>query len=185
LKAAQSNLEEKELITLCKNNDARAQEKLYDLYAIQMFRVCYRYVNSETEAEDIMIKGFVKVFQKIQTFEYRGQGSLKGWIKRIMINESLMVLRKTQLDTNPISEQAYQVASPAELDEHLIAEDIYKIVKNLPNGYRTVFNLFAIEGYSHKEISDLLNISINTSKSQLSKARALLKKTLTIKGYGE
>lgn len=138
-----------------------------------MFRLCYRYVREQQEAEDVLCKGFFKVFQHIGTFEDRGDASLQKWITRIMVNEALMFLRKNKLEL--VSEDdAQAIPAGTRTDSAVEAEDLYNMVRALPLGYRTVFNLFAIEGYSHQEIADQLGISEGTSKSQLSKARAML-----------
>ena len=131
------------------------------------------------EAEDSMISGFVKVFKHITDFEYRTEKSLENWIKRIMINESLMHLRKQNNFTMIAETHARDVEAVQGMPEmNMNAEEIYTLILQLPVGYRTVFNLYAIEGYSHKEIAGQLQISENTSKSQLSKARAMLRKML-------
>ena len=167
-----------ELINLCQKEDPKAQEILYDRFAIKMFRTCYRYLKNEQDAEDVMISGFVKVFKNIHKFENRHQYSLEAWIRRIMVNESLMLLRKnnqfTFVDEFP-EIKSHDTILP---DSNLRAEDLYKLVRQLPNGYRTVFNLYVIEGYSHKEIAGQLGVSENTSKSQLSKAKAMLRRLL-------
>lgn len=172
------NLDDGRLTELCQQEDASGQEVLYNRYANTMYRICLRYMKDENEAEDMMITGFVKVFSKIHTFEYRGAGSLEGWIKRIMVNECLMVLRKKKFEKVGLDSVSNFIDNGVHVDSHLHAEEIFKVVQNLPNGYRTVFNMYAIEGYSHKEIGKQLGINENTSKSQLSKARSSLKKTL-------
>jgi len=171
-------LSEERLTQLCQQGDQKAQRMLYERYADQMFRVSYRYIKKEYDTEDVLAVGFVKVFKNIERFQYRDSGSLGSWIKRIMINESLMLLRKKNplnhaLDTNEI-----QIKDGLESDQELLAQDIYRMVRKLPTGYRTVFNMYVIDGYTHKEIADYLNVSENTSKSQLSKARAHLRKML-------
>ncbi len=172
-------LDDSQLTDLCKAKDELAQKALYDKYANKMMRTCLRYLNDEMEAEDAMIDGFMKVFSKIDTFEYRGKGSLEGWVKRIMVNESLMLLRKRKMDQVEI-ERVHDLSSNNEtVESQLMEETIVDIIQQLPNGYRTVFNMYVIEGYSHREIGERLNISENTSKSQLSKARASLSKSLT------
>ena len=130
------------------------------------------------EAEDAMIVGFVKVFSKIESFDYRGKGSLEGWIKRIMINESLMVLRKRKYEKVEIEKVHHLESNIEPAESILMKEDIVTQIQKLPKGYRTVFNMYVIEGYTHREIGTRLNISENTSKSQLSKARASLSKSL-------
>lgn len=172
------NLDDGRLTELCQQEDASGQEVLYNRYANTMYRICLRYMKEENEAEDMMITGFVKAFSKIHTFEYRGPGSLEGWIKRIMVNECLMVLRKKKFEKVGLDTVSHFLDNGVHVDSQLHAEEIFKVVQNLPNGYRTVFNMYAIEGYSHKEIGKQLGINENTSKSQLSKARSSLKKTL-------
>ncbi len=161
-----------ELIEGCKKQDYRAQKNLYDFYAPTMFAVCLRYVKEMAEAEDILLKSFMKVFDNIKKF--RGEGSLEGWIRRIVVNESLMYLRQNKVLHLAVDVESAQAVSEVRAD-HLEAEDLLGLVQELPAGYRTVFNLYAIEGYSHAEISDMLGISEGTSKSQLSRAKAMLR----------
>lgn len=156
--------------------NAKAQRKIFDAHSGKMLKVCKRYLKNAHDAEDAFIHGFNKVFQKLDTFEYRGKDSLAKWITTIMINECLMALRK-QLRMEKIedihsADIAVPETNPTDTDY------IYALILNLPLGYRTVFNLHAIEGYSHKEIADKLGISEGTSKSQLSKARQLLQSQL-------
>jgi RNA polymerase sigma-70 factor (ECF subfamily) len=137
-----------------------------------------RYVNSQFEAEDILISGFMRVFDKIG--QYKHEGSFEGWLRRVMVNEALGYIRKNKsiyLEVE-IEKVDYNKEANTEAGTGLEAEDLLKLVQQLPHGYKTVFNLYAIEGYSHKEIADMLQISENTSKSQLSRARALLQQYL-------
>ena len=172
------NLKEELLTASCQKNDSSAQEILYKRYVNTMMRICLRYLKEEQEAEDAMINAFVKVFAKISTFEYRGAGSLVGWIKRIMVNECLMALRKKKKKFIGL-ETIANLGQQSIIEGNINREDIFKVVQKLPKGYRTVFNMYAIDGYTHKEIAQHLGISENTSKSQLSKARTSLKKSLT------
>jgi len=168
---------EEQLIRQCRKNNAAAQEKLYRQYASRMLALCRRYVSDRDQAEEIMILGFTKVFRKLDQFEFKG--SFEGWIRRIMVNESLTFIRKNKNMYLEVDiEQANREPDYARLDDHLQAADLLKLIDQLPTGYRTVFNLYVIEGYSHKEIADRLKISENTSKSQLSRARTLLQKHL-------
>ena len=168
---------ETELIIACKKQNAKAQRALYDKHASHMLGLCKRYIKGEMEAEDVMIKGFMKVFTKIDLFE--GKGSFEGWMKRIMINEALGYIRKNKsMYLEMEIEAADKEPDFDTLSTELEAMDILKMVNGLPSGYRTIFNLYAIEGYSHKEIAELLGISENTSKSQLSRARMHLQKKL-------
>ena len=169
--------EEDILIKKCCQQDGQAQKAIYERYAASMLGVCCRYVKDIDQAEDVMIAGFVKVFDKIGQF--KGEGSFEGWLRRIMVNESLTFIRRNknmylEVDIETIDrEPDYHT-----LNNELEAEDLLKLVQQLPTGYRTVFNLYAVEGYSHKEIAEQLGISENTSKSQLSRARVLLQKHL-------
>jgi len=168
---------ETDLIIACKKQNAKAQRMLYDKYATLMLGLCRRYIKGEMEAEDVMIKGFMKVFTKINLFE--GKGSFEGWMKRIMINEALGYIRKNKAMYLEIEiEAADKEPDFNKLFTELETNDLLKMVNELPSGYRTIFNLYAIEGYSHKEISELLGINENTSKSQLSRARMNLRKKL-------
>jgi len=168
---------EEELIKGCLRRDPSAQKLLYDSYSSKMYSLCYRYVRNPMEAEDILVTAFVKIFDKIQQF--KSEGSFEGWIRRIVVNEALTFLRRNRsmyLETE--LEQADREPDYSALSDHLEAEDLLKMIQELPTGYRIVFNLYAIDGYSHKEIADQLGISENTSKSQLSRARTFLQKLL-------
>ncbi len=171
-------LSEERLTMLCQQGDSKAQRLLYERYSDPMFRVCFRYVKKEFETEDVLAIGFVKVFKNIERFEYRDKGSLGSWIKRIMINESLMHLRKKNPLNQALDASEVQIKCNLQADQNLLSQDIYQMVKQLPTGYRTVFNMYVIDGYTHKEIANHLNVSENTSKSQLSKARGHLRKML-------
>lgn len=165
------------LIEKCRGQDGRAQKVMYDRYSSKMLGVCLRYVKDADQAEDIMIGGFVKAFEKI--CQFKSEGSFEGWVRRIMVNESLSFIRKNKAMYLEVDiEKVDKEPDYNQLSDHLEAEDLLTMVKELPTGYRTIFNLYAIEGYSHKEIAEELAISENTSKSQLSRARNLLQKKL-------
>lgn len=152
--------------------NARAQRTIFDAHSGSMMKLCRRYLKNAPDAEDAFIKAFNKVFEKLSYFEFRGKDSLSKWITTIMINECLMMLRQ-RLRMEKIEDLgAHQIPFQESIPSD--AEYLYALILNLPLGYRTVFNLFAIEGYSHKEIGDMLGIAEGTSKSQLSKARQLL-----------
>jgi RNA polymerase sigma factor (sigma-70 family) len=169
--------DEEELISKCRKYDRHAQKELYEKYASKMYTLCLRYVKDEAEAEDITISSFVKVLDRIDQF--KGEGSFEGWIRRIVVNESLTYIRRNKSMYLEVDiEKADREPNYGSLDNQLEAEDLLKLIQQLPTGYRTVFNLYAIEGYSHKEIAKELSISENTSKSQLSRARSLLQKQL-------
>jgi len=174
----------KALLTSCKQGNVFAQRQLIELYSTRMYRVCLRYMRNEFDAEEVLMNGFLKFFQTLHSFNYRDDASLEGWLKRIMVTESLMYLRKTKnLSLLMHEEAAVFVSEGATAEEQLDSEMIYSLILQLPTGYRTVFNLYAIEGYSHAEIAEQLGISENTSKSQLCRARALLQTWLQQQGY--
>jgi RNA polymerase sigma-70 factor (ECF subfamily) len=165
---------EEEIISACKDGNREAQKHLYDLYASKFFGICLRYMKDQRDGEEVLTNGFMKIFDNIS--KYRAEGSFEGWMKRIMVNECLGYIRKNRqmylevdIDENKISED-YSWE-----DCNLETQDLLAMIQNLPSGYRTIFNMYAIEGYSHKEISTKLDISEGTSKSQLSRARAILK----------
>lgn len=169
--------EEEVLIRKCRESDRQAQHELYNKYVAKMHAICFRYVKDQSQAEDITITAFVKIFNKID--QYKGDGSFEGWMRRIMVNESLGFIRKNKSMYLEVDiETADREPDYNSLGNHLEADDLLKLVSQLPIGYRTVFNLYAIEGYTHQEIASRLDISVNTSKSQLSRARALLQKQL-------
>src|SRR5688572_20030477 len=156
---------------------------LYNEYADSMYRLVWRYVKSQADAEDIVMTGFVRIFKSIQSFQSQGAGSFGGWMRKVMVNESLMWLRK-QHNFN-LTESLEDTLNEPDLEafRELEAEDIYHCIAQLPTGYRTVFNLFAIEGYDHREIANMLGVQEVTSRSQLFKAKSLLKKMLTQEGF--
>ena len=175
LKIHQSS--EEQLIRDCSKNKPSAQRELFDRHSPTMFGICLRYIKEPHLAEEVMITGFTKIFEKIHQFKF--EGSFEGWMKRVMVNESLTYIRKNKYMYLEVDiEQLDREPDYGMLSEQLEADDLLKIIQELPIGYRTVFNLYAIEGYSHKEIAKQLGISENTSKSQLSRARALLQKQL-------
>ncbi len=174
---------EKELINACRRQDRLAQKQLYTQFAPLMYGVCRRYAKTEADVDDILVKGFMKVFKNLHQFS--GDGSFEGWIRRIMVNESLMWLRKhknlrmhVELD-----DRKHDRETSASVEQQLNAEQILDLLDHLPLGYKTVFNLYVVEGFSHKEIAEKLEISVNTSKSQLIKARRKLQELLQLHGY--
>ncbi len=169
---------EDSIIKQCKKQSPKAQQAIYDFFAAKMLGVCLRYVPQELEAEDVMIGGFLKVFQKIEQF--KSEGSFEGWIRKIMVNECLNYLRKHRWLYAQTNAEDLKDIFDANQYEHIFnADELLEFIQTLPQGYRTVFNLYAIEGFSHKEIATQLNITESTSKSQLSRARSLLQKMIT------
>lgn len=171
-------MDEKTLIAGCVKGDAKAQKTLFDKYASKMMVVCMRYFPNKMEAEDILQDGFVKVFQKID--HYKHEGSFEGWLRRVFANTALDEIRRkrTNIEEQDVSELSYKITNHESTDDDLQADDLLKMVQGLPDGYRIVFNMFAIEGYSHKEIAETLGISENTSKSQFFRAKAFLRTQL-------
>ncbi len=175
---------EAELIKGCRRGDRLAQKMLYERFAPKMFGVCKRYVRSREDAEDVLIEGFFKVYDNIDKF--RGQGSFEGWVRRIVVNQSLMFLRKRHNFQLTVEVSNIEVQTGISIEDELAAEDILNLLNKLPVGYRTVFNLYVIEGYKHREIADIMGISINTSKSQLILAKKRLRTLIeNIEGRNE
>lgn len=166
---------EYDLAKAVQRQDPKAQTRLYEKFSSKMLAVCTRYVGDKMEAEDVMIDGFMRVFDKIDQFTF--QGSFEGWVRRIMVNEALMYVRSKKMIIVDL-EYATEETSDSSFSTDLEAADLMKIIEELPVGYRTVFNLYAIEGYNHLEIAEMLGISEGTSKSQLSRARAILQAKL-------
>lgn len=174
---------EEDLVKKCQQGNGKAQEQLYKCYADRLYRLAYRYIRSDADAEDVLMTAFTKIFRGLTNFNYQGPGSTEGWMRRIVVNESLMWLRRRH-NFNLIESLDASIPEP---DLHAFseqdAEDVYQLITQLPTGYRTVFNLFVVEGYNHAEIATMLEVSESTSRSQLFKAKALLKKMLTQEGY--
>ncbi len=168
-------MDEKQLLKGCINGDAECQRTLYRQYASKMMGICIRYAANSEEAKDFLQEGFIQIFTKIESF--KGLGSFEGWMRRVVVNICLAQLRKQNqffqvVDDNQI-ESGYDST-----DNYINTEDLLQFIQQLPAGFRQVFNLFAIEGYSHKEIAEMLEISEGTSKSQFSRAKKALQKLL-------
>lgn len=166
-----------ELMEGCKAGKPKMQELLYKQTASKMLPVCMRYAKDRMEAEDSLQMGYIRIFQKIT--EYRGDGSFEGWMRRIMVNTAIESYRKNikSLNVLPIDDAFEQPSTGFDFNR-LGMQDLMKIIQNLADGYRMVFNMYAIEGYSHKEIAEMLGITEGASKSQLSRARAILKQEI-------
>lgn len=169
---------EKEIIKGCIKGEKKYQKLLFDQYAPVLLTVCMRYSHDKANAEDILQEGFIKIFDNLKRF--RSEGSLEGWMKRIMVNTALNHYRANlkHIYHKDVDDYAEVIAGNSKIRADLYAKDILAVVQQLPPGYRTVFNMFDIEGYSHKEIAEKLGVSENTSKTQLLKARKLLRKLL-------
>jgi RNA polymerase sigma-70 factor (ECF subfamily) len=178
---------EEDLIRKAIGRDRSAIETLYDSHAPALLSVCFRYCGNHDDAEDILHDGFIKIIQKIHTFRIRSEGSFEAWMRRIMVNTALNFLRSKQKEGNAVyldhiqdnidfhedDEDSVMETYPA-----ISREKIMQLICDLPVGYRTVFNLYVFEQYAHREIAEFLGCTENTSRSQLSKARALLRKNI-------
>ena len=169
------------LIEGCRDNDRQAQKLLFDKYRPVMFGICLRYGKSRDEAEDVLMEAFMTIFSEINNF--RKEGSLESWMKRIMINSSINNYRKNlkhyfHADIEDVDDRT--MLAENEAVDSTSTKDVLKIVQELPEGYRMVFNLYALEGYKHREIAKMLNITVGTSKSQLSKARKILQEKVIL-----
>lgn len=175
MQAKQTTYSDEQIIAGCRAGDRKYQELLYQRFASKMFTVCMRYAAESNSAQDLLQEGFVKIFKNIDKF--RGEGSFEGWIRRIFVNTCLEFVRKK---ANMYVVQDTETVKVEYQDENalqkLMKEDLMEMIQSLSTGYRTIFNLYVIEGYSHKEIAELLNVTEGTSKSQLARARYLLQK---------
>ncbi len=164
-----------DLVKRCKAGERKAQELLYKQFASKMLGVCMRYATDKMEAEDMLQNGFIKVFQKVD--DYRNEGSFEGWVRRIMVHSSIEYYRKhhKMMQVVELSETENTTSVNSLAIANLAAKDLLLLIQQLAPGYRIVFNLYAIEGYSHKEIAAITGITEGASKSQLSRARAVLK----------
>ncbi len=169
-----------EIVEGCIKKNKLAQKELYDRFAKKMMGVCLRYCDNQEEGEDVLQNGFLYIFDKIDT--YRGTGSLEGWIRKIIVNTALTSIRKNKkLEMNvDLNSVEYGIEDQSHLGENMAAKELLKIIQTLPVGFKTVFNLHAIEGYSHKEIAEMLGITEGTSKSQYSRAKTYLQKIIPL-----
>ncbi|CAK7072248.1 RNA polymerase sigma factor [Parabacteroides sp. APC149_11_2_Y6] len=169
---------EKQLIESCKKGERLAQKELYDTYSRKMMGVCLRYVNDRETARDLLQDGFVKVFTSMDS--YTGLGSFEGWLRKIFVNCALEYLRKSDVlrEAADLDNSAELVNPDSSVISEMSAAELMKLVQQLPAGFRAVFNLFAIEGYSHKEIGEMLDITESTSRSQFTRAKQLLQRQI-------
>lgn len=173
-------MDDNTLITECVKGSSKAQKALFDKFAPKMLAICKRYMKNQNEAEDVLQDGFVKIFQKLPDFKQ--DGSLEGWIMRIMVNTALDAIRKNKKFKNDtaIDDVQYKVSFDDFQFDDMDVEHLMNLIQSMPEGYRVVFNLFAIEGFSHKEIAETLGVSESTSKSQYLRARAFLRTQLEL-----
>jgi RNA polymerase sigma-70 factor (ECF subfamily) len=171
LKVIDLHQEEKNMIQLAVDQNRQAQQKIYHSYASKMLGVCRQYIKDLHQAEDVMITAFMKVFTNLKNFEHKG--SFEGWIRRIMVNECISFIRANK-KVSFLEDEYYKEESFNDIESSFTVDEIQFLIDALPDGYKMIFNLYAIEGYKHHEIATLLNINEGTSKSQLSHARKLL-----------
>jgi len=169
----------RQIVKKCKAYDKKAQKELYDVYSPVLYGICLRYGKSEDEAEDILQEGFIKILTKIN--DYKEIGSFEGWMKKIIVNTAISHYHKNKkynesYDIDNINES--ETGSYVWGNEDFTREELMSVIDNLPEGYRIIFNLYAIEGYKHKEIAEKLNISHNTSKSQYLRAKEKIREKL-------
>lgn len=178
-KKSNHTISESDLIAGCIAGDRQMQEELYNRFASKMYAVCLRYANNSDDAQDLLQEGFIKVYKNLHRF--RAEGSFEGWIRRVFINSSIEHYRKKAAKLSTVSDKEESTIEDTDITaiDTLAEKDIIRLIQDLSPGYRTVFNLYVIEGYSHREIGELLNISEGTSKSQLARAKGILQKKVT------
>ena len=172
-------LDENKVIKKCLRNNAKAQKALYDLHKVKWFMICLRYSPNKAEAEDMLQEGLISVFKELIQYDPK-RAAFSAWSNKIMVNAALQHLRKWKklnFDQN-IDDFQNQITQIEDVYDHIGAKELNSMVQNLPDGYRVVFNLYVMEGYKHREIADMLSISENTSKSQLLKAKKMLRNQL-------
>jgi RNA polymerase sigma-70 factor (ECF subfamily) len=181
LKVIALHQEERDIIAQAVDNNRHAQQKIYSKHAPKMLSICRQYVKDVQQAEDIMITAFMKVFTNLKAFEHKG--SFEGWVRRIMVNECISFLR-VQKKVSFLEDEFFVEDTFNNIESHFSVEDIQSLIDSLPDGYKMVFNLYAIEGFKHQEIAKMLGINEGTSKSQLSHARKMLKEQINkLKNY--
>ncbi|MDO4229678.1 MAG: RNA polymerase sigma factor [Capnocytophaga sp.] len=163
------------LLRLVQKGDKQAMKEVYDSYIRYLTAVCSRYINDYEDVKDVLQDSFLKIFSAIGSFEYQGKGSLKGWMTKIVVNETLKFIKRNgQILFVELKQEKMNIIDEEPNTEGIPSSVIYQMIRELPDGYRTIFNLYVIEQKSHKEIAELLNIKENTSASQLHRAKALL-----------
>ncbi|RKS99006.1 RNA polymerase sigma factor [Flavobacterium sp. 123] len=177
MKVINLHQEEKELIQLAVESNRQAQQKIYAQFSSRMLSVCRQYIKDIHQAEDVMITAFMKIFSNLKNFEHKG--SFEGWIRRIMVNECISFIR-VQKKVMFLEDEMHFEEGFSSMDSQLSVEDIQVLIDGLPDGYKMIFNLYAIEGYKHQEIASMLKINEGTSKSQLSHARKMLQQQINL-----
>lgn len=163
------------IVSLAKNRDLAAQRDIYNTHIRYLASVCSRYILNPEDVKDVLQESFIKIFSSLPSFKYRGKGSLRGWMCRIVLNETLKFLRKTtRTEFEQLTEAEYSIPFEEPDMDMVQPSAIYRLIRELPDGYRAIFNLYVIEGKSHKDIARMLNIKESTSASQLHRAKAML-----------
>ena len=170
-------MEIEELIRNCSQNDRKAQNQLFESYSDRLYVIAFRYLNNRFDSEEVIGNAFLKIFQSITFFNYDGEFKFFAWMKRIVINEALMNIRKRKQMPEYTNEFPEMISASESID-HMNYKELMRVIETLPEGYKLVFKLYAIEGFNHAEIADFLMISEGTSKSQLHKARFQLQQML-------
>lgn len=168
-----------EILNGCLKGNRQAQKKFYEMYKDTMFTMCLRYADSRQDAEDILQDGFIKVFRDLH--QYRGTGVLEGWVRRVILNVALQYIKKKKAAfvTDDLDLVSWKLQDESSVfNEEPISKGLIKLMHKLPPGFRTVLNLYVLEDYTHPQISEELGISVGTSKSQLNRAKALMKRML-------
>ena len=167
---------EEKLLNEVQRGDDSAMSKLYHLHVRYLTALCSRYISNDEDVKDVLQESFVKIFSSIHDFEYRGKGSVRAWMAKVTLNEALKFVRQSHNEVFyvEIDEAGYEVADEEMQTEEIPTEVLYHFIRELPEGYRTVFNLYVVEGKSHKEIAALLNVKENTSATQFRKAKMML-----------
>ena len=178
-------METEKLIRKCVRNDRKAQHQLFGLYSDKMYLVAFRYLRNRSAAEDVIVHAFLKIFQSLEKFKYESDEKFQAWIRRIVVNEALIEIRRAK-QMPEFTNEMPEIHFPANSGENMYYDELVLLIESLPEGYCMVFKLYVIEGYNHAEIGDLLGISEGTSKSQLHKARLQLQQLLikTEKNHG-
>lgn len=171
-------LNEKLLIKRCLKNDEKALSQLYNSFSSKMYGICLRYSKNRMDADDLLHDGFVKVIKNLNT--YKGEGSFEGWMRKIVVNTSINFYRKKSKNYETNIDEVYNIEDNSfdNAISQISVKELLELIQELPDGYRIVFNMYVIEGYKHREIAEILDITENTSKTQLLKAKASLRKKL-------
>jgi RNA polymerase sigma-70 factor (ECF subfamily) len=181
MKVINLHQDEKNTIRLAVENNRHAQQQIYAKFSPKMLSVCRQYIKDLHQAEDVMITAFMKVFSSLKSFEHKG--SFEGWMRRIMVNECISFIR-VQKQVKFIEDETFFEERYNDIESKFSVDDIQFLIDSLPDGYRMVFNLYAVEGYKHQEIAEMLGINEGTSKSQLSHARKMLQNQINkLKNY--